>query len=104
MYQIGISSQASCNLNCCDFSGNTPLHLAGGLGRSAIASLLLAGGADVHVVNQEGESPLDHAKCRNHGAIIDLLEEAMTKGCSKDADGEMVKKGGGQKGWWTGLR
>ena len=75
-------------MDCCDFSGNTPLHLASGLGRSAIASLLLAGGADIHALNQEGEAPLDHAKCRSHDDIIHLLEEATEKGSGTDPEGE----------------
>ena len=87
------SWQAGCNLDCSDFSGNTPLHMASGLGRSAIASLLLAGGADVQPLNQEGESPLDHAKCRNHESIINLLGDAMEKAPSGDAEGENA--GGG---------
>ena len=33
--------------NACDFSGSTPLHVAAGLGMSAIVSLLLAGGGCV---------------------------------------------------------
>ena len=80
-------------MDCCDFSGNTPLHLASGLGRSAIASLLLEGGADVHALNQEREAPLDHAKCRSHDDIIHLLEEATEKGSGTDPEGE-EKKGG----------
>ncbi len=79
-------------MDCSDFSGNTPLHLASGLGRSAIASLLIAGGADVQAVNQEGEFPLDHARCRNHDDIIHLLEEAIEKGSGTDPGGEYVEE------------
>lgn len=31
-----IFSQANCNIDCCDFSGNTPLHVASGLGRYVV--------------------------------------------------------------------
>ena len=36
--------QTNSNMDCCDFSGNTPLHVAAGQGRSAMVSLLIAAG------------------------------------------------------------
>ena len=71
-----ISQQANCNVDCCDFSGNTPLHMASRLGREALTALLIAAGANSIVLNEEGESPLDHAQ---NDYIIKLLKEAMEK-------------------------
>ena len=90
MTHVFFCPQANCNLNCCDFSGNTPLHVASGLGRGAIASLLLAGGADVNILNQEGESPLEHAEYRKHDDLIKLLKDALEK-----ATGETAAEGEG---------
>ena len=42
-----------------------------------MASLLVAHGADVNILNNEGKSPLDVAAVAQHGAIVHLLEEAM---------------------------
>ena len=39
-----LSPQTNSNLDCCDFSGNTPLHVAAGQGRSPMVSLLIAAG------------------------------------------------------------
>ena len=62
--------------------------MASGLGRSAIASLLVAGGADVSILNQEGESPLNHAECRKNDDIIKLLKEAIEKVTGEEAEGK----------------
>ena len=85
--------QAKCNFNCYDISGNTPLHLASGLGHYFITSVLLRVGADVYALNQKGESPLDHAKDHSRNDIIHMLEEAMKKRSRTDSEGE-EKKGG----------
>ena len=67
--------------------------MASGLGRGAIASLLLAGGADSNIQNQEGESPLDHAEYGKHEDLIKLLKDALEK-----ATGETAAEGEGC-GW-----
>ena len=62
--------------------------MASGLGQNAIASLLVAGGADVSILNQEGESPLDHAEYRKNDDIMKLLKEAIEKVTGDEAEGE----------------
>ena len=44
-----------------------------------VEQILIAGGAEASTLNQEGESPLDHAEYRKHDDIIKLLKEAMEK-------------------------
>lgn len=68
--------ETNSNLDCCDFSGNTPLHVAAGQGRSAMVSLLIAAGASVSMENSEGDTPLQIAECTNHTEVIKLLREA----------------------------
>ena len=41
---IVLSYQPDTNVECIDFSGNTPLHCAAALGNMAIVSLLIAAG------------------------------------------------------------
>ncbi len=56
-----------------DDEGNTPLHCASDV---KVIRLLLAEGADVHAVNDSGETPLIAATRRNADAAIQLLLEA----------------------------
>ena len=44
-----------------DFVGNTSLHFAALEGRKDVIDLLLANGADKHVVNSDGKKPADLA-------------------------------------------
>ncbi|XP_040110215.1 nuclear factor NF-kappa-B p100 subunit isoform X3 [Oryx dammah] len=46
------------NVNARTFAGNTPLHLAAGLGSPTLTRLLLKAGADVHAENEEPLCPL----------------------------------------------
>ncbi|XP_053439006.1 nuclear factor NF-kappa-B p100 subunit isoform X1 [Nycticebus coucang] len=46
------------NVNARTFSGNTPLHLAAGLGSPTLTRLLLKAGADIHAENEEPLCPL----------------------------------------------
>ena len=41
--------------------GNTPLHCAAWIGAADVIATLLDAGADVHAINDEGESPLHYA-------------------------------------------
>eukprot|EP00731_Ephydatia_muelleri_P012361 Em0006g1255a len=79
-------TQAEADPNACDFSGSTPLHVAAGLGLSAIVSLLLAGGASVRQLNTEEESPLTHAEYANQQEIVKLLRTAL-----EQEGGELVE-------------
>lgn len=46
------------NVNARTFAGNTPLHLAAGLGSPTLTRLLLKAGADIHTENEEPLCPL----------------------------------------------
>ncbi|KAM5272243.1 nuclear factor NF-kappa-B p100 subunit isoform 2-T2 [Ctenodactylus gundi] len=46
------------NVNARTFAGNTPLHLAAGLGSPTLTRLLLKAGADIHAENEEPLFPL----------------------------------------------
>jgi ankyrin repeat protein len=72
--------ETNSNLDCCDFSGNTPLHVAAGQGRSAMVSLLIAAGANVKVENLEGETPVKLAECTSNSEVLRLLTQAEEAG------------------------
>ena len=44
-----------------------------------MVALLVASGADISIVNKEGESPMDCAKYREFNDVIKLLEEAKKR-------------------------
>nr|XP_058910066.1 nuclear factor NF-kappa-B p100 subunit isoform X3 [Kogia breviceps] len=46
------------NVNARTFAGNTPLHLAAGLGSPTLTRLLLKAGADIHAENEEPLYPM----------------------------------------------
>ncbi|XP_012873242.1 PREDICTED: nuclear factor NF-kappa-B p100 subunit [Dipodomys ordii] len=46
------------NVNARTFAGNTPLHLAAGLGSPTLTRLLLKAGADIHAENEEPLCPI----------------------------------------------
>ncbi|KAK2500288.1 hypothetical protein MC885_017586, partial [Smutsia gigantea] len=50
--------QLHANVNARTFAGNTPLHLAAGLGSPTLTRLLLKAGADIHAENEEPLCPL----------------------------------------------
>lgn len=45
--------QLHANVNARTFAGNTPLHLAAGLGSPTLTRLLLKAGTDIHTENEE---------------------------------------------------
>ncbi|MFC1765744.1 ankyrin repeat domain-containing protein [Planctomycetota bacterium] len=61
--------------------GNTPLHKAASARHRQIqvVELLIAGGADVTAKNDLGQTALDLARQKRHGAIIGLLKKHGTK-------------------------
>lgn len=65
------------NVECTDFSGNTPLHCAAARGNLAIVSLLIAAGASLIIQNQEGETPLLLAELGGHEEVVTVLREAI---------------------------
>ena len=61
----------------------TPLHIAAGAGHKKIVELLIAKGADVNAMAEDGSSPLDvalgRAIRRKHTEIVDLLRKHGAK-------------------------
>jgi len=57
-----------------DHWGRTPLMLAAGLGRAAVARSLLAFGADTHPRDRRGRDALFLARAHGHEALARLLE------------------------------
>ncbi|HXR35327.1 MAG TPA: ankyrin repeat domain-containing protein, partial [Candidatus Binataceae bacterium] len=55
--------------------GNTALHLAACEGGESTVKLLLAKGANVSAQNSSRDTPLDLARRKCHGAIVELLEK-----------------------------
>ena len=49
-----------------DYHGNTALHLAAGSGHVELVKLLVQGGAQVNLLNNERELPLDLARLKGH--------------------------------------
>ena len=63
-------------VNATDQLGFTPLHEAAQKGRTQLCALLLAHGADPHMKNQEGQTPLDLSTAED---VKCLLQDAMTQ-------------------------
>lgn len=63
-------------MNATDRWGFTPLHEAAQKGRTQLCALLLAHGADPHMKNQEGQTPLDLSTAED---VKCLLQDAMTQ-------------------------
>jgi len=75
--------EAGANPNAQDKQGTTPLHFATQGFDPTLASCLLASGAKVDLVDENGNSPLFNAvyNSRGHGELIELLIE---NGANKD--------------------
>ncbi|KAI9592488.1 asparaginase-domain-containing protein [Syncephalis fuscata] len=63
-------------LNCVDYNGSTPLHLASGNGHVTCVEYLLLHGASVHVLDRLGHTPLFIAARFKQKLVVDLLRKA----------------------------
>ncbi|KAI9297583.1 asparaginase-domain-containing protein [Neoconidiobolus thromboides FSU 785] len=63
----------SFNVNCVDYEGRTPIHIASSLGHYDIAKFLLLNGAALHLLDRSGHTPLYYAAYHGHSNIIQLL-------------------------------
>lgn len=64
--------EANCDVDADTFDGNTPLHLAAGLGLKGHTALLVAAGADTTLLNSEEETAYDLA---NVAEVQEILAE-----------------------------
>ncbi|CAI2171130.1 13868_t:CDS:10 [Funneliformis geosporum] len=63
-------------LNCMDYDGRTPLHIACTGGHHRIVKFLLQNGASVHMRDRFGHTPLYEAARNKHKHVINTLREA----------------------------
>ncbi|KAJ1974631.1 hypothetical protein H4R34_004647, partial [Dimargaris verticillata] len=63
-------------LNCIDYDGRTPLHLAASEGRVAACEFLLNNGASVHVLDHFGHTPLFDAVRKRSQPCVEMLVQA----------------------------
>lgn len=56
---------------------STPLHVAAKFGQASQVELLLVYGAEISVLDGNGNTPVDIARSNNHNVIADRLVEAM---------------------------
>jgi len=60
--------------NIMDDKGNTPLHYATQRGHSRLVKMLVDHGANIHLENRDGYSPVDLSRNRNSRKIFELLK------------------------------
>jgi ankyrin repeat protein len=78
--------ECKADVNPVTYDGYSPLHTASGYGLDAIVALLIAAGADVTVINDEGETPKDtatttavrHYLSHGNSPLTDLFLEQIT--------------------------
>lgn len=69
-YENQFYFQANCNVDATTFDGNTPLHLASGIGLKGQTALLVAAGADTTLHNSDEETAFDLANVAEVSELI----------------------------------
>lgn len=70
--------KAGANVNITDNHESwTPVMMAASEGQLEVVKILVANGADLSMVDTDGESPLDFAKSKNHSHVVSYLETQM---------------------------
>ncbi|CEP19649.1 hypothetical protein [Parasitella parasitica] len=64
------------NLNCVDYDGRVPLHVACREGHLRIVEYLLLHGAAIHVRDQSGHTPLFDAVVQKRAEVVKILRQA----------------------------
>jgi lysophospholipase len=64
------------NLNCVDYDGRVPLHVACREGHLHIVEYLLLHGAGIHVRDRSGHTPLFEAVVEKRASIVKILRDA----------------------------
>ncbi|KAG1057517.1 hypothetical protein G6F43_000636 [Rhizopus delemar] len=64
------------NLNCVDYDGRIPLHVACREGHFRIVEYLLLHGASIHLRDKSGHTPLFDAVIEKHAEVVHILREA----------------------------
>ncbi|CAO3682230.1 unnamed protein product [Rhizopus stolonifer] len=64
------------NLNCVDYDGRVPLHVACREGHLMIVEYLLLHGASIHLRDKSGHTPLFDAVIEKHADVVNILREA----------------------------
>ncbi|KAI7854181.1 asparaginase-domain-containing protein [Circinella umbellata] len=64
------------NLNCVDYEGRSPLHVACREGHEEIVEFLLLHGASIHIRDRLGHTPLFVAVAEKRGKVVSMLRAA----------------------------
>lgn len=64
---------ADINIHAVDFRGNSALHYASAFGYHDHVELLLSKGFNIHLANEDGETPITLAKNHHHAKCLALL-------------------------------
>jgi uncharacterized protein len=64
------------DVNMTQAGGYTPLHQAAAAGLEELTRILLEAGADPCLCCDQGKTPADYARARNHEAVLQQLSAA----------------------------